>query len=162
MWCCRIKVAAPVAGVTDLHNHVVDGVVDGHCDCMFFVNTYRWDYPMLAALAAPRPLLICNSDKDSIFPLEGVVRLHAKVASIYKLYNATNALGLLITDGPHKDTQDLQLPVFRWFNRFLKREDPLIDMAARPAFTPPQLKVFDALPADERTTSKPSRTANSH
>ncbi|MEA1950758.1 MAG: prolyl oligopeptidase family serine peptidase, partial [Planctomycetota bacterium] len=55
----RIKAAAPVAGITDLENYVVDGCVEGHCDCMFMVNTYRWDYPLLAALAAPRPLLLC-------------------------------------------------------------------------------------------------------
>ena len=52
----RIKAAVPVAGITDLRNHVVDGCVEGHCDCMFFVNTYQWDYPMLAAMIAPRPL----------------------------------------------------------------------------------------------------------
>ncbi len=148
----RIKAAAPVAGITDLQNHVVDGTVEGHCDCMFMVNTYRWDYPLVAALAAPRPLLICNSDKDSIFPLDGVVRLHAKVARIYKLLGATNNLGLLITEGPHKDTQDLQLPVFRWFNRHLKGEDPIIEMAATKLFEPEQLKVFDQLPSDERTS----------
>src|SRR5678815_3031845 len=62
----RIKAAAPTAGITDLQNHVLDGCVEGHCDCMFFVNTYRWDYSLVAALAAPRPLLICNSDKDTI------------------------------------------------------------------------------------------------
>ena len=27
---------------------------------MFMVNTYRWDYPQVAALVAPRPLLICE------------------------------------------------------------------------------------------------------
>ncbi len=148
----RIKAAAPVAGITDLQNHVVDGVVEGHCDCMFMVNTHRWDYPAVAALVAPRPLLICNSDKDSIFPLDGVVRLHSKVAQIYKLYGATNKLGLLITEGPHRDTQDLQLPVFRWFNRHLKGEDPIIEMAATRFFKPEQLKVFETLPADERTS----------
>ncbi|MBI4324403.1 MAG: prolyl oligopeptidase family serine peptidase [Chloroflexi bacterium] len=148
----RIKAAAPVAGITDLQNHVVDGTVEGHCDCMFMVNTYGWDYPLVAALAAPRPLLICNSDKDSIFPLDGVVRLHAKVAGIYKLLGASTNLGLLITEGPHKDTQDLQLPVFRWFNRHLKGEDPVIEMAATKFFEPEQLKVFDQLPADERTS----------
>ena len=68
----RIKVAVPVAGITDLQNHVVDGCVEGHCDCMFMVNTYRWDYPLVAALVAPRPLLISNTDKDTIFPLDGV------------------------------------------------------------------------------------------
>ncbi len=76
----RIKAAVPVAGITDLQNHVVDGCVEGHCDCMYMVNTYRWDYPQVAALVAPRPLLIANTDKDGIFPLDGVVRLHAQGA----------------------------------------------------------------------------------
>jgi dienelactone hydrolase len=148
----RVKVSAPVAGITDLQNHVTDGVVEGHCDCMFFVNTYRWDYPLVAALAAPRPLLICNSDKDTIFPLDGVVRTHAFTKRIYDLYRAPKNLGLLITEGPHQDTQDLQLPVFRWFNRHLKGEDPVISMAATKLFTPAELKVFNQLPTDERTT----------
>ncbi len=144
----RIKVAAPVAGITDLRNHVVNGAVEGHCDCMFFVNTYRWDYPMMAALVAPRPLLLGNSDKDSIFPLDGVERLDAKVRQIYKLYGTEKNYRLLITEGPHKDTQDLQVPVFRWFNRQLKGEDPIIDDAATRLFTGQQLKVLDTLPAD--------------
>lgn len=149
----RVKVAAPVAGITDLENHVVDGVVEGHCDCMFVVNTYQWDYAQVAALAAPRPLLIANSDKDSIFPLSGVQRVHEQVRRIYQLHKASDKLGLLITEGPHKDTQDLQLPVFRWFNRHLKGEDPIIEMAAVKFFEPEQLKVFGAIPADERTSN---------
>src|SRR6266487_4276992 len=94
----RIQVACPVAGITDLENHVVEGTVEGHCDCMFMVNTYGWDFPIVAALIAPRPLLICNSDKDTIFPLDGVTRLHEKVRHIYDLYGATDKLGLLITE----------------------------------------------------------------
>src|SRR5437667_2224062 len=147
----RIQVACPVAGITDLENHVVDGTVEGHCDCMFTVNTYRWDYPQVAALVAPRPLLISNSDKDTIFPLDGIQRLHAKVRSVYRLYNAADKLGLLITEGPHKDTQELQVPVFRWFNRFLKKEESLVQEAAVPLFRAQQLKVFDQLPANEIT-----------
>jgi dienelactone hydrolase len=144
----RIRAAVPVAGITDLENHVVDGCVEGHCDCMFMVHTYRWDYAQVAALVAPRPLLIGNSDKDSIFPLEGVVRLHAKVRRIYQLYGAADKLGLLITEGPHKDTQDLQVPALRWFNRFLKEADPLVENAAVKLFEAKQLKVFAELPAD--------------
>ena len=51
----RVAVAAPVAGMTDLQNQVVDGAIEGHCDCMFFLNTYRWDFPQVAALIAPAP-----------------------------------------------------------------------------------------------------------
>lgn len=144
----RIKAAAPVAGITDLENHVVDGAVEGHCDCMFFVNTYRWDYPMLAALAAPRPLLLCNTDNDSIFPLDGVTRTHAKLAGVYDLLGAREKLGLVITPGPHKDTQELQLPVMRWFNKHLKGEDKPVENVAAKVFSPQQLKVFETLPSD--------------
>ena len=149
----RIKAAAPVAGITDLHNHVVDGTVEGHCDCMFTVNTYRWDYAQVAALAAPRPLLIVNTDADSIFPLDGVQRLHAQVRRIYELHGAADKLGLVIGPGPHKDTQDLQVPVLRWFNRQLRGDDPLIEAAAVKLFTPEQLKVFRELPMDAINTN---------
>ena len=38
-------------------------------------------------------------------------RLHWKVRSIYELYHANSNLALMISTGPHKDTQDLQVPV---------------------------------------------------
>ena len=149
----RIKVACPIAGITDLHNHIVDGCIEGHCDCMFMVNTYCWDFSQVAALLAPRPLLIGNSDKDSIFPLDGVMRVHDQVRKIYRLLGAEKNLGLLITEGPHQDTQDLQVPVFRWFNRFLKDETGPVDKVATSFFEPQQLRVFDKLPSDQIDTS---------
>ena len=149
----RIRVAVPVAGITDLTNHVVDGCVEGHCDCMFQVNTFGWDYAQVAALLAPRPLLISNSDKDRIFPLDGVVRIHKQVRRIYELHGQSKQLGLQITEGPHKDTQELRVHAFHWFNRFLKKQDPLITDTAVKFFTPEQLRVFGKqLPADEKNT----------
>ena len=149
----RIKAAVPVAGIADLRNHVVDGCVEGHCDCMFMVNTYRWDYAQIAALIAPRPLLISNTDKDAIFPLDGVVRVHRSVSRIYDFYGAEEKLGLVITEGPHKDSQQLRVPAFHWFNRWLKGEQPNIAMTAESFFKPQELKVFDNLPADEITST---------
>ena len=35
-----------------------------------------------SALGAPRPLLLANSDKDTIFPLDGVLRIHRDLAKI--------------------------------------------------------------------------------
>jgi dienelactone hydrolase len=149
----RIKAAVPVAGITDLENHVVDGTVEGHCDCMFMVNTYRWDYPTVAAMVAPRPLMISNSDQDRIFPLDGVVRTYNQVRKIYELYGAGNDLGLNITPGPHKDTQELRVPAFRWFNKYLKGEDTPIAKPAEKFFQPEDLRVFHQLPPDERNTT---------
>lgn len=148
----RVKAAVPTAGITDLENHVVDGVVEGHCDCMFMVNTYRWDYPQVAALVAPRALLLTNTDKDTIFPLDGVVRVHRKVRDIYRLYDAEKQLGLQISEGPHKDIQELQVAEFHWFNRFLKGEDAPVENTGIKYFEPEDLKVFESLPADEITS----------
>jgi len=148
----RIKVAVPVAGITDMQNHIVDGCVEGHCDCMYFLNTYQWDFPLVAALVAPRPLLISNTDKDAIFPLDGVVRLYEKLRRIYRLYDAERNLGLHITEGPHKDTQPLRIGAFAWFNRFLKNDTSLIDSPATAWTEPNQLKVFDTLPTDQINT----------
>ncbi|MEO2013852.1 MAG: prolyl oligopeptidase family serine peptidase [Fuerstiella sp.] len=149
----RIKCAIPVAGIATLRNHVVDGCVEGHCDCMYMLNTHRWDYATVAALVAPRPLLISNSDKDRIFPLNGVVQIHQQVRHIYELYQQPLQLGLQITEGPHKDTQELRVHAFRWLNRWLKNDDSLIETTATRFFDPAQLRVFADLPADERNTT---------
>jgi cephalosporin-C deacetylase-like acetyl esterase len=148
----RIKAAVPVAGITDLENHVVDGCVEGHCDCMYMVNTYRWDYPLVAALVAPRPLLLSNTDRDGIFPLDGVVRTYGKAREIYELYGAADKLGLHLAAGPHKDTQQLRIGAFQWLNHHLKNDDSLIDKTAVKFFEPEPLRVFDDLPDDQRNT----------
>jgi len=148
----RIKAAVPVAGITDLQNHVVDGCVEGHCDCMYMVNTYRWDYPLVAALVAPRPLLLSNTDRDGIFPLDGVVRTYETARNIYDLCKAGDKLGLHLTAGPHRDTQELQTGAFLWFNRHLKDDADPIGTPAVKFFEPEQLKVFEQLPQDQRNT----------
>ena len=149
----RVKCAVPVAGITSMHNHIVDDCIEGHCDCMFMVNKYQWDFPVLAALVAPRPLLISNSDKDGIFPLDGVVDVHRKVRHIYELYGADRKLGLQITEGPHQDTQELRTHGYVWMERFLKGSEGEIDTRVEKPFAPEQLKVFETLPADELVTT---------
>jgi hypothetical protein len=124
---------------------------------MFMVNTYRWDYPQVAALIAPRPLLIANTDSDGIFPLDGVHRTFDQVRRIYRLYDTekkgTSAnVALAIAAGPHKDTQELQTNEFRWFNHYLKNDDSPIDSRAPKYFEPEQLKVFAKLPVDQINT----------
>ncbi len=151
----RIKVCAPVAGITSLQNHVVDGCIEGHCDCMFMVNTYRWDFPLLASLIAPRPQLILNTDKDRIFPLDGVVDVYQKTRKVYEALDSGHKFGLALYEGPHKDTQPLRVPAFHWFERHLKgadKEAELADAAAPKIFEPEELKVLKQIPGNERNT----------
>ncbi|MCI0456626.1 MAG: prolyl oligopeptidase family serine peptidase [Gemmataceae bacterium] len=146
----------PVAGIVDLEAHVVEGliprfrkgVISGHCDCMYFVNTYRWDFALVAALCAPRPLLLGNSDEDGIFPVPGYRRMAEKVRKVYELYGAEDRFALLETKGPHKDTPELRLGAFRWMNRWLRSDIGEVSEPVRPRLEPAQLKVFNRLPED--------------
>jgi dienelactone hydrolase len=122
----RVAAVVPVAGITDLKNHVVDGVVEGHCDCMYFINTYRWDFPTVAALVAPKPCLVENTDHDNIFPEDGVRRVYAQLEKVYERYGASDRLGLLIGKGEHVDSPELRHASFAFFNKWLKgKERPI-------------------------------------
>lgn len=151
----RIKVAVPTAGIATLKNHVLDGSVEGHCDCMFMVNTYRWDFDRVAALLAPRPLLIANTDKDTIFPLDGVVEIYNKTRALYRTLGKEENIGLHIAEGPHGDSQPLNTGAFHWMERFLKgaKLKDLTDEPARKVHPPRELKVFAELPKDEKVTT---------
>lgn len=146
---------APIAGIADLYAHVCEGkadhlragVIAGHCDCMFMVNAHRWDFPLVAALAAPRPLLLGNSDADDIFPVDGYRRMVKPVAQVYEWYGASEKFQLLETKGPHKDTPELRVGINKWMNRWLKddtKTEVKDDLPAK--LTPQQLKVLDKNP----------------
>jgi len=119
---------------------------------MFMVNTYRWDYPCIAALISPRPLLIGNTDADWIFPLDGVMRTFEQARRIYSLYGAENDIGLAIAAGPHEDGPELQLAALRWFDRHLRKAARPIESNAQASLPRERLRVFAELPADEANT----------
>jgi dienelactone hydrolase len=156
----RVQCIVPVAGLADLEAHVVHGeaerlragVISGHCDCMYFINLYRWDFDKVIALCAPRPLLLGNSDVDEIFPVPGYRRPAAKAKHIYALYGAEDRFQLMETKGPHSDTRELRLGAYRWMNRWLMNDTSDPTEPERAKLTAQQLKVFDKLPSDAVNT----------
>lgn len=157
----RIACAVPVAGIADLQAHLSEGypgrlekgVIAGHCDCMFMTNTYRWDFGTVAALVAPRPLLLGNSDQDDIFPVPGYRRLAEKARKVYKLTDAEDKFELLETKGKHEDTPELQRGEYRWMTRWLKGETRDIVIEPFERFNPLELKVLEKVPEDQLNTT---------
>jgi len=150
----RVRAAVPVSGLSDLEDYVKPPVVNGHCDCMFLYNTYRWPWTRIAALAAPRPLLFANSDADRIFPMPGNRRTIARLRKLYALLGRPKRVDAFVTPGPHKDTQPLRLAAFRWINRFLKGDDsPVSEPADIERIEAKDLRAFPGdLPAGEINT----------
>jgi cephalosporin-C deacetylase-like acetyl esterase len=111
----RVTACSPVCGTATLESHIYDRVVDGHCDCMWWVNTALWDLADVGALIAPRPLLIASADQDGIFPIHGIRRVHAQLAPLYRLLGHEEHLQLVETPGGHSYHERSRTAIFSWF-----------------------------------------------
>jgi cephalosporin-C deacetylase-like acetyl esterase len=116
----RVKVAAPVCGTATLGSHLEDLTIDGHCDCMWWNNTYLWDLADVGALIAPRPLMIASSNHDGIFAIDAIREVHAQLRRLYSTLGAADNLRLVETPGGHGYHQLSRTAIFSWFVKHLQ------------------------------------------
>ncbi len=127
----RVKASAPVSGMADLTWYIGEDGVDGHCDCMFLYNTFRWNWTSIAALVAPRPLLFTNSDNDKIFPMSANERVINRLERLYSKFGASDKVDAMVSVGGHAYRTDLRRSIFEFFNRTLKNDaSPVTDADA--------------------------------
>ncbi len=140
----RVKVCVPVSGMSDLQSYVTDKVCNGHCDCMFLYNNYRWEWTTIAALVAPRPMLFENSGYDTIFPMPGNERIRQRLAKLYNWYEKKpgDLFDIGVTPGGHDDKVELRLMAYRWINRHLKGDNSEVAEPPLPPFPGKELRVF--------------------
>jgi dienelactone hydrolase len=115
----RIKACAPVCGTATLAAHIYDRVIDGHCDCMWWPNTALWDLTDVAALIAPRPLLIASANQDGIFPIDSIHEAHDRIRALYRTLGHGDRLKFVETPGGHSYHQLSRTAVFSWFLQHL-------------------------------------------
>ena len=163
----RVRVAVPVSGMADLPSYVTNRVINGHCDCMFLYNTFRWPWTRIAALVAPRALLFTNSDRDPIFPMDANRRVISRLEDLYKLYGAGDRVDACVSSGGHAYRKDIRQAAYRFINTYLKNDprevtDSEVDLVVRSggkrrgSIEPKKLRVFPEdgdLPADELNTT---------
>lgn len=148
----RVKVAVPVSGMSDLESYVRNKVINGHCDCMFFVNTYQWEWTTSLALFAPKPLLFANSDNDPIFPMDGNRRIMERMRKCYDMLGKKDLVEEYVSKGGHDYRPDLRLAIFGFFNKHLKNDNGAIKDADFAKIEGKELRVFPEdkdLPKDQ-------------
>ncbi|MFM9965570.1 MAG: alpha/beta hydrolase family protein [Planctomycetaceae bacterium] len=140
----RVKVCVPVSGMSDLQSYVTDKVCNGHCDCMFLYNNYRWEWTTIGALVAPRPMLFENSGYDSIFPMPANERIRQRLATIYNWYEKKpgDLFDIGVTPGGHSDNVELRLMAYRWISKHLKADNAEVSEPPQPPFSGQELRVF--------------------
>lgn len=148
----RVKAAVPTAGIADTRSMVGDEVVANHCDCMFPINSQRWDLTEIAAMAHPTPTRLINGDHDPLFPLGGIYRVYHQTRQLYAMSGELENWDILLADAPHADIFPIRQGMYRWMHRHLKDEELNVIDTARAFFEPRELRVFDEIPDDQINT----------
>lgn len=116
----RLTVVAPVCQTGTMLQHIQDRTLDGHCDCTFWVNTYGWDFPDVAALIAPRPLCVGAASEDSLFRPYAYRELERRARQLYDLHGCLDHFKLVEDRIQHGYSEKILAEVFGHFERYLK------------------------------------------
>ncbi len=97
----RFTVVQPAAGTSEIPAHIRYNLQRMHCDCAYFGNTYQHDWTSMAALVAPRPLLLHCSTGDAYYPPEGYLPVLEKAKKAFSWFGKEDAAALSEVPGPH-------------------------------------------------------------
>jgi dienelactone hydrolase len=122
----RIAAAAPVCSTFTWGSQADHWVARGQCDCIYYHNSYRWDFPIVAALIAPRPLMILSGQKDTIFPPDGYHAVFERGRRVYDLYaggaGKSDRIREVDDNVAHSDPPLFLREARQWMTRWLKED----------------------------------------
>jgi dienelactone hydrolase len=116
----RIKSAIDVGWMSSFGSHVRQHVVNSIGLTFHIGGLYRYlDLPDLAALIAPRSVLVINGSKDRLFPPQGVDAAFAKIEQCFRKAGATERQRCRLYDAPHEFNAEMQSDAWAWLERSL-------------------------------------------
>lgn len=80
------------------------------------------DYPDIASLAAPKPMLFVSGKRDKLFPIPGVEDAFNKMHAVWDAMGASEKLETFILDQPHECNLNNQKMILEFFNRNLRKK----------------------------------------
>lgn len=119
----RVKVVVPVCQSGSIERMAVDRATDGHCDCAFWINYYRWCWPDIGALIAPRAFLMASGSEDVLWRPSGYRDVAHRIRHQYAALGMPQRFDLVEDLSPHGYTPKLRRAIFTFFNTHLK-DDP--------------------------------------
>ena len=91
----------------------------GFANCIPGLRQYL-DYPHIASLACPKPMLFINGTKDKLFPVPGVEDAFAEMHQVWKSQGADNLLDTELWDIPHSCGLKAQEKMLEFLDKNLK------------------------------------------
>ncbi|MGI9429274.1 MAG: dienelactone hydrolase family protein [Bythopirellula sp.] len=78
------------------------------------------DYPDVASLACPKPMLFYNGRQDHLFPVPGVEEAYQKMRAVWTSQRREESLETRLWDVRHVFNQEMQAAVFQWLDKQLQ------------------------------------------
>lgn len=78
------------------------------------------DYPHVASIACPKPMLFVNGTKDKLFPIEGVYDAYKIMSDVWSSQQVSENFRTKIYELPHFCSKDIQKDLLDFFNEKLK------------------------------------------
>lgn len=75
------------------------------------------DYPDVASLAAPKPMLLLAGEQDALFPPDAVRAAYTKMGAVWGAWKAADRLETRFWPGGHVFAQDQQVFAYDWLDR---------------------------------------------
>lgn len=91
----------------------------GFANCIPALRQYL-DYPHIASLACPKPMLFINGTKDKLFPVPGVKDAFAEMHKVWKSQGVDNLLDTELWDIPHSCGLKAQEKMLKFLDKNLK------------------------------------------
>ena len=90
----------------------------GFANC--FPGLRRWlDYPHVASIACPKPMLFINGSQDKLFPVAGAEKAFRTMHETWKSQSAGDKLETELWDMPHSCPKKAQERVLQFFKKYL-------------------------------------------
>lgn len=80
------------------------------------------DYPHVASIACPKPMLFINGLRDKLFPVDGVKSAFSIMENVWQNQAAGKALTTKFYDLPHFCSKEIQTDILDFFNVNIKQE----------------------------------------
>ena len=78
------------------------------------------DYPDVASLACPKPMMFLCGNRDKLFPVESIEAAFAKMQKVWQSQKAADRLVTRLYDAPHEFNAAMQDEAFTWLGRQFK------------------------------------------
>ena len=91
----------------------------GFANCIPGLRQYL-DYPHIASLACPKPMLFINGTKDKLFPVPGVKDAFSEMHKVWKSQGADNLLDTELWEIPHSCGLKAQEKMLEFLDKNLK------------------------------------------